>query len=132
MQFADPPTRNKLDEAVEHEYQELYGTFPDRFDLRTLIDKESNESEKDKDHKLRIDARYLLLINFTEMIIRPAGSAGKVPIETLRQAAAEDIRVLVREAAGRTETEEVSGHQVIDVLANSWHSLKTTAFDIWD
>jgi hypothetical protein len=132
MPFADPPTRNKLDEAVEREYQILYGTFPDRFDLKPLIDKESRDSERDKDRKLRIDACYLLLINFTEMIIRPAESAGKVPLGALREATANDIRVLIQEAARKTETEEISGHQVIDVLAKSWPNLKTTAFNIWD
>jgi hypothetical protein len=132
MPFADPPTRNKLDEAVEREYQTLYGAFPDRFDLKSLIDKESKDSERDKDRKLRIDACYLLLINFTEMIIRPAESAGKVPLGTLREATANDIRIIVQEAAKRAETEEISGHQVIDVLANSWRNLKTTAFNIWD
>ena len=121
-----------MDDIVSSEYTSLYRDFPDRYEVRSSIDRAHEELRKETGRVLRADASYLLLINFAAMIIAPAERAGKVSVGEMRDSTASDIRIIVREAARISREEEISGHQVIAAVNNVWGRLKTMTYNIWD
>jgi hypothetical protein len=148
----------QVDADVRHQYEILYIEFPDQYGLRYLIDQAAEELQRETDGRFRLreDGRYLLLINFTAMVIGPAERAGKVPAGELRESAGNDIRIILRlaaatrsivrsvpvstyaagafggAAAAEIPAEEISGHQVVNALTSVWGDLKTMAYNVWD
>jgi hypothetical protein len=84
--------------------------------------------------RLRPDAKYLLYVNFVEMIVIPLLAAGRVNEEQILPALEADVDLLVFAAseAQKQKAQELSGHAVIDALSDNWRRLKLTAFDIWE
>jgi hypothetical protein len=121
-----------MDESVEREYERLYREFSDEYELRSSVDQVGEQAQANTGRRLRTDARYLLLINFSEMVIRPADRAQKVSSGELREATRDDILTVVRAAAERARAQEISGHDVINALTTVWGELKTMAYNVWD
>lgn len=124
-----------MDEIVEREYEDLYYSFRDQYDLRNWLDEADKDLQAKRGQRLRADARYLLLINFTEMVIRPADQAKRVPPSEFREVVHNDLLSVVRAASDRAkaaDTREISGHEVINALSGVWGNLKTMAYNVWD
>ena len=124
-----------MDEIVEREYENLYHSFRDQYDLRNWVDEADKDLQAQRGQRLRADARYLLLINFAEMVVRPADQAKRVPPGEFREVVHNDILSVVRAAADRAkaaDTREISGHEIIDALSGVWGKLKTMAYNVWD
>ena len=124
-----------MDQVVEREYELLYNAFPDQYGLKKWLSEAANEVMAETGQRLRADASYLLLVNFSELVIRPADQAKRVPAGEFREVVRGDIITVVREAASRSharETREISGHQVINALTGVWGKLKTMAYNVWD
>jgi hypothetical protein len=88
--------------------------------------------------RLRADAKYLLLVTFTEMIVQPIRMRNldtpwpRAGVD-LEAAVSADIELLVMKAAlERRSYREVSGHAVIDALSKHWKKLRIAKFDIWE
>jgi hypothetical protein len=121
-----------MDEVIERQYEFLYREFRDQYELKYWIDEVAQQVTASTGRRLRADARYLLLLNFTEMVIRPADLAERVRPGEFREAARDDIRTIVGAAAERAEVEEVSGHALINALTSVWGRLRTVAYNVWD
>ena len=82
--------------------------------------------------RLRSDAKYLLLANFAEMILRPVLQAQKAPANLMSQMEG-DIRLLIDDAATHAKgAPSVSAHSIIDALARSWKQLSVMSLKIWE
>lgn len=121
-----------MDELIEEQYEFLYRKCRDPYRLKHWIDEIAARVAAPMGPRLRADARYLLLVNFTELVIRPAVSAERVRRRDFQQAARDDIRTIVGAATQRAEGEEISGHALINALASVWGSLRTVAYNVWD
>ena len=98
--------------------------------------------------RLRSDARYFLLVNLTEMVVRPVQlRTGEPPFAgpsaELESILLADVRLLISDA-GRRHMEhqaslarvrrpdlEISGHTVVEALAANWTRLKLNSYRIW-
>jgi len=98
--------------------------------------------------RLRSDARYFLLLNLTEMVVRPLQMrTGEPPFAgpsaQLENMLLGDVRLLVSDAARRhyerqrslaqvrPPEREISGHSVVEALAANWTRLKLNSYRIW-
>ena len=96
--------------------------------IRTSID------HADKENRLRPDAKYFLLVNFHQMIVRPyfeinyRNTKYNSEIDSYIEA---DIDLIVLEAKKESDQIEISGHKIIDIVNNLWGSLQTTKLEIW-
>jgi hypothetical protein len=92
--------------------------------------------------RLRSDAKFFLMVNFHQMIIRPLidhppfkKSDSNIPPEDLRIAIEEDINSIVKGSIINTNEfkggEGVSGHEIMKSIDQLWSSLKTTKFELW-
>jgi hypothetical protein len=121
-----------MDELIERQYEYLYLKFRDPYRLKYWIDDIAAKVAAPMGPRLRADARYLLLVNFTELVMRPAVSTGRVRRRDFQRAARDDIHTLVGVAAHHAEGEEISGHALINALTSVWDSLRTVAYNVWD
>jgi hypothetical protein len=98
--------------------------------------------------RLRSDARYFLLVNLTEMVVRPVQlRTGEPPFAgpsaELENILLGDVRLLVSDAARRhmerqaslarvrPPDREISGHSIVEALAANWTRLKLNSYRIW-
>jgi hypothetical protein len=98
--------------------------------------------------RLRSDARYFLLVNLTEMVVRPVQlRTGEQPFAgpsaELESVLLGDVKLLVSDAARRhmdrqaslarvrPPDREISGHSVVEALAANWTRLKLNSYRIW-
>lgn len=105
--------------------------------VRRFIDK------ADKNDQLRADAKYFLLINFHQMIIKPLlegrflSSNGSYDASKLEDDIQSDIELIVSSSTSSLESrleptgERTSGHAVIHSIDSLWRQLKTTRLDLW-
>ena len=117
-----------MDEAVAKYYETRYEGFTDPYGLRSILRTVQEQTHR----QLRADARYLLLLNFTAMVIRPAEASGKATVEEMKKATTEDISTIVGQAFTYRKEGEISGHDIIKALTSVWGKLKTMAYHIWD
>lgn len=157
-----------MDPVYEHIFGDLYNASYERDDPnRARIAKaatfQSNETiravretieEADRGLvateglRLRSDARYFLLLNLTEMVVRPVQMrTGEPPFagpsEELESMLLGDVKLLVSDAARRHNERqrslalvrpperEISGHSVVEALAANWTRLKLNSYRIW-
>ena len=101
--------------------------------VRRIIDEAELELVARNRVRLRPDAKYLLLMNFIEMIGRPLTMANRFDTETVANLVRSDINLMVSDATERRgETAEVSGHGIIDALSRNWKRLKVLEFKVWE
>lgn len=157
-----------MDPAYEHIFDDLYNAQSDReypnrgriFEaanfasdepvrtVRQTIDEADRELVATQRLKLRSDARYFLLLNLSEMVVRPVqirtGPPPFVgPSEELDSILRTDVNLLVADAARRHNERqvtlarvrpperEISGHLVVEALAANWTHLKLNSYRIW-
>lgn len=121
-----------MDDIVKNEYEKLYKDSRDPYELKPWIDQLASELKGQTGRTLRPDAGYLLLLNFSAVVIQPAELAQRVPVVAFRQDVRNDIRLVVQEAARISNEMEISGHQVINALPSVWAKMKTMAYNVWD
>ncbi len=107
--------------------------------LRTI--KQSIDTSE-TEYRLRPDAKYFLLVNFHNLIVRPMlesrpsvyyNERGS-EFEDLQAAIQSDIATISKESKNNQEVRnenEVSGHQIMNTIDKNWKELKTTNFKIW-
>lgn len=109
--------------------------------VRDIIEKAESGLESEFGLRLRSDARYFLLLNLTEMMVRPIQArTGEPPFERngeLQDMLVGDVRLLVLDAARRhrdhakVPDREISGHRVVEALAANWSRLRLNSYRIW-
>ena len=80
--------------------------------------------------RLREDAKYFLLVNFTEMVVKPLRKAN--PEKRLQDALNHDLKLLLDVAAQAVHKAEISGHAVVDALSKAWSDLEVNHLEIWN
>jgi len=105
-------------------------TLPD--EISKSIDTVAEKVSKDLNKELRPDAKLLLLVNFSDLVVAPLVSAGTASLEKIRSAVEQDIALLIKDAAQRKDKKEISGHDIIDALAKRWATLAISVFDLWE
>lgn len=157
-----------MDPVYEHIFGDLYNAsydrdYPNRVRIAEAANFQSNKpirivqeiiEEADRELvakeklRLRSDALYFLLLNLTEMVVRPiqmrigeppfAGPSAE--LDSMLRA---DVNLLVSEAARRhmerqqslgrvrPPDREISGHSVVEALAANWTHLKLNSYRIW-
>lgn len=156
-----------MDSEYEHIFDDLYNLqsnrdYPDRarvFEagnftsdesatIRRTIDDADSRLSKYEGLRLRSDARYFLLLNLSEMVVRPiqmrtAAPPFVGPSQELDEILRTDVNLLVADSARRhnerqvelakvrPREEEISGHSVVEALAANWTKLKLNSYRIW-
>ena len=157
-----------MDPAYEHIFDDLYNVqsnrdYPDRARIfeagnfasdepvatvRRTIDDADRRLTNYEGLRLRSDARYFLLLNLSEMVVRPiqmhTGEPPFVgPSGELDSILRTDVNLLVADAARRHNERqvslaqvrpperEISGHSVVEALAANWTKLKLNSYRIW-
>jgi hypothetical protein len=82
--------------------------------------------------RLREDAKALLAVNFSDLVITPLTVGSQISTGELSEDVDADIAMLAAEAKVEPETGEVSGHAVIDALSNNWSNLRVGRFRLWE
>src|ERR1700678_4295528 len=116
--------------------------------VRVTIEEADRELTATEGLRLRSDARYFLLLNMTEMVVRPIHMReGEPPFAgpsvQLESVLLGDVRLLVSDAARRHNERqaslarvrppdrEISGHSVVEALAANWTRLKLNSYRVW-
>jgi len=94
-----------------------------------------------KSEILRPDAKYFLLTNFHQMIIKPILETRYVLIDNDRKGRADleqyiqdDIKTIILESTHSSfnfDQDRISGHRIMKTIDQLWKKLKCTRLDIW-
>jgi len=107
--------------------------YPYRDNLRLSIESSESTLMEKQNIKLRADAKYLLLVNFWQMIVIPIQMARKSEIKNIQDIVSNDISVLLEEASRNCKSgDEISGHAIINALSRSWKNLKVSNAKLWE
>jgi hypothetical protein len=82
---------------------------------------------------VRSDARFLLLLNFDQMVFRPLALSFN-PNNNIANNIYEDVTNILENArmnAMQKKVTEISGHEVLNACSSLWGSLKTLTNDSW-
>lgn len=111
-----------------------------RVPLETSRVIESVISELQLSQRVRSDAKYFLLINYTEMVVEPLLAAeviGYSDRERLLDLLRQDTRTILRTADAMTQqgnptpVREISSHVVLDSVSRSWPRLHLASSTHW-
>ncbi len=88
---------------------------------------------------IRPDAKHFLLVNLHQMVVLPyvqrqrgMGQSQSSALAELRDSIREDVRTILSGAMERRVTEEeLSGHDIVKSLVESWSRLRCSRFEIW-
>jgi hypothetical protein len=136
------PDRSKIVEFANYQSNEPMST------VRRTIEDAQVELEESEGLRLRSDARYFLLMNLSEMVVRPiqirtGETPFKEPSGELDSILRGDLDLLLSHAARkhmehqgapgpeRPLDREISGHSVVEALAANWTQLKINSYRIW-
>jgi hypothetical protein len=96
-------------------------------DIKLAVDNATVNTNK----TLRSDAKYFLFINFAHMVETPLAENNETSLYPFNNMN-EDIKTLVQSASLQDPDEtEISGHQIIQALSQTWPSLKLSSLRIW-
>lgn len=123
-----------MDQTNRQIYSKLYETYPlspgEANWVRRTIDDIASEFTKQKAVFLREDAKYFILINFTEMIVKPLRE--RVERDRLMHDLSHDTKLLLETAALNSRNrEEISGHDIVNALSKNWGELEVMKLDLW-
>lgn len=115
-----------------------------------------NAAEKRGDYKVRPDAKYFLLVNFYEMVLRPIatelqtrGEVGeRFSRDSMREDLRHDVELILEDAEDRARrrnegvpqpwaqsaeegAREISGRNVIDAIGGVWEKIKYNEYLYW-
>lgn len=100
--------------------------------IRKAIDQADNNDQ------LRPDAKYFLIVNFHNLIVRPLLS--RRPFDDFRNGfyfsnleddIQTDIEKIVQNSTSSNKENEISGHQIMKSIDILWKSLRTTSESTW-
>jgi hypothetical protein len=98
--------------------------------VRETIDQVASTFAGQKKIPLREDAKYFLLVNFAEMIVRPLRE--RVGSERLKHDLNHDLGILLDSIAFQDKgKQEISGHELIDALSKNWGRLDIMKLQFW-
>ena len=81
---------------------------------------------------LRPDALHFLRINFTEMIALPLLSAARISRDELTEIIHRDLTAIFLAAMDTFgKSEEISAHDILEVVGARWRSLNVSQYNIW-
>lgn len=109
---------------------EDYGYIPEPSALRVFIDDADDRLHETYGKRLRSDAKYILMINFSAMVVSPIlihGGDGQYLWRGLRK----DIELLTDEAAKGSEDNEISAHTMVSTLSAFWEKLNLAETRLW-
>lgn len=120
--------------ADQKTYTALYDKYPSRVEnvswVQGTVDRVTSMFFESNKIRVREDAKYFLLINFSEMIVLPARE--RFERERLEHDLGHDLRILLDWIAFRNrEKREISGHDIIDALSKNWSELDVMRADFW-
>jgi hypothetical protein len=120
-----------MNQSDEKTYTELYYKYPLSEGvvwIREIIDQASSMFGGKEKIRLREDAKYFLLLNFAEMIVRPLGA--RFEPKRLKHDLEHDLKILLDSAAEKANP-EISGHAIINALSKNWAELDVMRLDFW-
>jgi hypothetical protein len=126
---ATNPAREHLDPQIRSYFGKRYSDYSTKW-VRGIIEVAAHGFEETKKVHVREDARFFMLLNFTEMIAHPLEA--KIETAVLQRAVDQDVRLLLTAAASHDPTaEEISGHAIVDALSWTWAQLHVMKWDLW-
>jgi len=153
-----------MKEKFSRTYDELYEIYPERFFLdklyRTsfpmlkrmrseyreffikeelfseLIKREIYEFELINKFPFRTDAKYFLLVNFNNMIVKPLlyqvlkgdTELSEIQINDLIKT---DIKTILRHSLEIKKEDKISGHEIMKSIDLLWPTLNSTKIELW-
>ncbi len=107
-------------------------------DFMRMIENEIEDFEIDSKIRLRGDAKFFLLTNFHQMILRPlllATISRQIdqPFhrEELLHMVRNDVRTIIDYFREENNCEEISGHSIMRTVDKMWEQLNSSRFEIW-
>jgi len=125
-------------------YEELYADYLYDYEYRRRQRPRLNEyylirlirraiDKSDIENKLRPDAKFFLLVNFHQLIVRPF--IDKRPFNDLTNDLEDDIQTdistIISESISLENQKIISGHQIMKTIDKLWKNLRTTKLEIW-
>lgn len=94
--------------------------------------------------RIRSDAYHFLLVNFHQMIVMPILMDPNGPIQNhfnrkrnpfypndFYKVISDDIEKILLSATNNKDHDEISGHAILDAVAQQYKNLQTMKFEIW-
>jgi hypothetical protein len=136
------------------EFYNIYNSLYSSYEVDSEVSKKTKSSydeyyyirlvkraiENFDNHMLRPDAKYFLLVNFHQLIIKPVLRSGLISnfnkglfsnSFNLERYVEEDIKNIINLSKEKGRDSEVSGHQVMRIIDSEWRNLRTAKFEIW-
>lgn len=105
-------------------------------DARRIHDAVARVSARAKETwgvSLRADAELFLYLNAWQLVFRPVVAVRRVPASEVQRRIESDMELVVARAARSSPAQaEISGHQIVDALAESWDELEISSFELWE
>jgi hypothetical protein len=97
------------------------------------IDTAISRAEERLGASLREDAKALLAVNFSDLVVLPLVAGGS-DLQELQRDVRTDIAMLVSEATAEQDRgrSEITGHSIIDSLNRNWGNLRVSRFNLWE
>jgi hypothetical protein len=105
--------------------------------VRRAIDSANSTSVRSGGPELRPDAKYILLVNMMEMVIRPLEALAEESPYLLSDDLETDVLTIVKIAAAQATRGtdaaigSLSAHSLVDALATSWNELRLSKISLW-
>jgi hypothetical protein len=100
--------------------------------LRDSVEAAAASVEAETGHVLRSDAKWFLLLVFSQLMLQPVLAVRREPPDALLSQAAADIMQIARVGAERVSEREVSSHVLVDALSDRWEDLELTRAHHWE
>jgi hypothetical protein len=100
--------------------------------IRDTIDAADRSLEVETGHVLRSDAKWFLLLVFSQLMVQPVLAVRGEQPEPLLEQAATDVMRIARIGAETTHEREVSSHVLANVLSEQWDDLELTRAHWWE
>lgn len=105
-----------------------YIFYPEYYLLKQLKDYIKNIDV----HLLRPDAKYYLLVNLHQLLIRPIiRSSYEINNEELDKIIKQDINMIIDNISESFHDRPISSHQIMKKIDELWGKLQTTKFELW-
>lgn len=101
-----------------------------------IIDETIDEISNNNKIIIRPDAKFFLLLNFHQMIIKPIlirkKENTKEDVQEIESYIKEDLNKIILSAAILSEEEEdISSHKIMTSIDNLWNTLNSTKLELW-
>ncbi|NIJ46632.1 hypothetical protein FHR24_003127 [Wenyingzhuangia heitensis] len=126
-------TKHRGLERMKSEFREL---FIKEELFAELIKREINKFEYENNYPFRYDAKYFLLINFNNMIVKPILhliiKGDKEFLEPqINDLIKTDIKTILDNSLRLKTEEKISGHEIMKSIDTLWPNLNSTKMELW-